>query len=493
MKAGGTIDASRSQGESGGPLPPWRPKPCRDGGLTEADGNTDTPDLSEAITGSGSLLPSSESDWGNAQWPSVNHLSSGLPPLRNHRAGTSPVRQRTNTLHARSTSPYLNPTHSSTVIGSTLPAKPSGHSYLDPTSGSFRSMAYETYHSGGPLRSTPDENARRPIIFGTTDAAYPPHAGTGRSSTSNASGPYSGYHSGTASRSGSLPPSRHGVEPSHAFGGGDYASGVPLGAVDAVAHRPNQPSRTSLTPLYAANGGHQPAEPSFHPSYADLLPSMAKMDLGRDAPAMSYPSVYDYTAMAVRGAHPVYGVNANVYRTGSAGYESNHRHGPAPTPQWNPRTSLVDPASHSPGRGDGLHLSSTTPPLGDYPRTPSSASFGSIGGVGPTALLERRLRSLQQQEQPAYLSGPSHPQPFRGSPYPQPGFDYGQPNLRLMNPLAPYWPGQPTGAYPPGRAIPRGPMADTPPTESLRSAVLEDFRSHHKGTKRYELKVSASA
>ena len=133
-----------------------------------------------------------------------------------------------------------------------------------------------------------------------------------------------------------------------------------------------------------------------------------------------------------------------------------------------------------------------TPPAGSEPyRVPSrGGAVGRPPTSGHSALLDKKLRGLQQEQQ-SYL----HPQangmmmrtePFQGQSTPHP-YDYSPQNGYRVNPIVPYVPLPGLTSRP---APPRGPSRDQDLGTNLRSPLLEEFRSNAKTSKRYELKVN---
>ncbi len=140
------------------------------------------------------------------------------------------------------------------------------------------------------------------------------------------------------------------------------------------------------------------------------------------------------------------------------------------------------------------HSTSATPDTGlDYLRTPSRGGPRSqIGPSGHPALLDRKLRGLQQEQQ-GFMPQQANTmmmanEIFRGQYAPH-AFQYNpQANFRI-NPLAPYLP---YSAIPQVPLAPRGQPRDVELGHHLRSPLLIDFRSNNKSSKRYELKVGVA-
>lgn len=109
-----------------------------------------------------------------------------------------------------------------------------------------------------------------------------------------------------------------------------------------------------------------------------------------------------------------------------------------------------------------------------------------------SSLLDKKLRGLQQQQQdfsipqinPLMVGN----EPFRAQ-FPLQSYDYSPHNGFRLNLLNSYLPTV-SGLYG-GRVTPRSTARDHDPAHSLRSPLLEEFRSNSKTSKRYELRVRA--
>ena len=455
--------------------------------------DTGASEQTEAVTGSGSLLPSSDADpWGrqkSTQWPLVSDMTSGLTNGRTSHTSTSPVRHRNSNQHTRSTSPYFSITQP-TAIGQGMTNKPANQSYLDPTSGSFKaSGAFESHYQGNPSRHNSDDAGRRPlnsIVFGSSDTGYPSQPAR---STSNASIGYSGYHTGVASRSGSIPPSRNGVDHVSQISG-DYSSlnaQSQFGLSEAASHRPTLSSHTST---FSINGNQRYPSQISPLQFGDLSTCLGKMDITKESPETSYSSYYELPQQVGNGnLNAISALNNGAYRGNQAAFGLDGRQG---TVNNQYRIQFGDHSAHSPNGSEvrrshdsPSYATNGSPPIGEHHRAPSNTSSrGSVSNV-QVAQLERKLRGLEQAQQ-QYLPPQISQIQFR-TPYTQ-AYEY-NPNMLRMNPLAQYYPLSAAGGYPTPRMIPRAPAIDTVAGESLRSTLLEEFRSNNKGPKRYELKV----
>ena len=491
---GNSNEANRPQGST------WpRSRNCSlPANMFLGDIDTSLSDHSEAIKGSGSLLSSSESDtWSrhqNSQWPSVTNISPGLAGVRNHHENTSPTRHRTsNAQQSRSDSPYFS-TNQPSAIGQIVSNKTLNQSYPDPPSGSFKNPgAIDPYQQSKVARQSSDSSDRRPlesIVFGNNEMAY-----SANRSISNASATYSGYNSSAASRSGSLPPSRHSIDPPSHYGlePSTNPQQIPYANPVPYLHRPDQLSRTST---YSTNGNSRYTDQAPTTQYNDLSTAMNKIDLGKENQESAYNSLYDYSQSALpSNVVTNYGMSNSGYRSNSVSVDLDHRQASTAAPSYHQHRGLLgDHHSHSPPSNDYHRRSHDSPiypqnsnsPLIDHKRASSIASVRSHVGTGQAALLERRLRGLQQEQQ-AYSMAPPNPLQHR-APFAHP-YDYSPQNMLRMNPFPQYYPVPVMNGYQGSRAVPRMPAIENNVGESLRSSLLEEFRTHSKGTKRYELKV----
>jgi mRNA-binding protein PUF3 len=103
-----------------------------------------------------------------------------------------------------------------------------------------------------------------------------------------------------------------------------------------------------------------------------------------------------------------------------------------------------------------------------------------VGGEGQTALLDRKLRGLQQDQDYSQVSGRvSFPGNYELSGYSNARLNSYSPYLQM-----PFGGGLSSGL---GQRVAH---RDPDPSQVVRSPLLEEFRTHNKSNKRYELKVS---
>ena len=434
---------------------------------------------SEEFTGSGSLLSSSESEgWarrGSLPWAQMTTGLNGMTNAQHGRNSASPARPRTNQ-HTRSNSPFSNGQVS--AIGSAN-GKPSRTAF-DPRSQSFNPSANVAAPS---FDGRQDEPARRPQQQQQQSLNFGAIGG-------NMAQPYSGYVSGSQSRSGSLPPSRHGNEPGTQLGDLTLTS-LQSSNADIFSHRPNQQSRNNF-PAPAIN---RLGDPTWGATLSDLAGDMDRLDIESDGASAMTSQGMPPSPGSMNG-----GFNAFSFsRNSSISYDSEMRG--APQQAFNQyRMGYGDRATHSPSGSETRHshdspvfFSGTPPVLEPFQRAPSNPSSRGNAAAGHynQVALERKLRNLAAEQQ-AYSTqstpAMSYRQPFYNS------YDVTPQAMARMNPNTQFYPNmQSMGGYAAhhnssGRAPPRGPSVDSSAGQSLRSPLLEEFRSS-KGNKRYELKV----
>ena len=466
----------------------------------------------EIITGSKSLLSPSESDGFNhrhGSWKSIEDASPSLSRVQTNTSGASPIRrQPSNQLlppsfpdGASASATYFSPTPGSTTISS----RSSQKNFLDPTSGSFVSGAFDAADVNRTSRHNSDEHNR----FAARKQAFDgSEIGLGMQSTrpsfnNNASG----YNSSAASRSGSIPPSRSDL---------DALARHPAELQNSHGFRFNNtsaPQRGNLSaqaPIYT-----MPTRPSGQ-RYADQLsPSRLNQMLGDLRISKENQSPYSNRSEApygtsphFRGAYPQEPVSDNneLWSRDEHAYQNVQ--------------DRFSPTGSGPGflasnqttrRGMGFGAQHVQPPQintarpnpnGSYPpgarypsayqpRAPASGGSNSPLLPGQAAALDGRLRGLQEQQQ-AYRLSRSSPIPYNNQlQFPQ-AYDFHSQSGVRMNQLNPYYQIGPVNQQVTASHIPRGPAGDHPAVQPVRSALLEEFRNNSKTNKRYELKVGIS-
>ncbi len=467
---------------------------------------------SEAITGSGSLLPSSESDnWTGrhaAPWKSLDNTSPGLPKPRSN---TSPIRRQNSNQAApppfadaaSGTSYFSMPT--TTPLNQGMPNKTSQSQFAGPASTSFVTPGtYDPSKLGRTSRHNSDEENRPPtksLAFGGIDSGL-----AFQTARHNYYNNPSGYTSSAASRSGSLPPSRNGISQSSRFVD-DTPRQTNPGIGLAPSHRSNLSAHGSMYPLQNNSHHQKSSAQSSSADLGNLVGDFNGVHLGRAGQNTYYAGYKDhqYASQDEASYHYSHQINAGgadeLWIAESDDYQATQE----PFPEGLPPGVMVSQDnlyrnapyggqySHSPSNSDarrGQHSpyysSNGTPSSGFQPRVPSRGSYNGTVTTGQAALLDRKLRGLQQEQQ-VYLPNQHNPLQFR-TPYSHP-YDFHPQHTLRMNPLAAYYPVPPMPNLLNNQPIPRGPAKDQDLGIGWRSALLEDFRGNSKTNKRYELKV----
>ena len=429
-------------------------------------------------------------------------------PARHRNKSRNAPPQASNDL-PRSTSPYFTVNHPA-AIGQGIGSKSPHKAFLDPTSGNFVApWGFESAGFGGFQRLNSDEESRRQvnaIAFGSNDAGLGMNSDRQGFSIDRV---YATAGSRTASTSGSLPPSRNGTEHIAQYGAlsqdKPQYSHFTQTSTFFPSHRPTHSARTSSFSSQANNHRHDDFSTQLHE--AELMSKFAKsrLDDGNEgysgvngAAQFSSQGSYDQDYVRQMSSNTA----ANVWGLGDSGYQNalesfpsnNGMRGESCAPQYNTYGSaqLADREFTSTGVSDYRRLhspyfsSSGTPPRGaDQNQPRSRTDVHNRVPLGQAAILETKLKGLQQEQQG--FSPQANPVQFRG-PFP-PSYDFNTQNGLRINPLTPYYPVAAVGGFP-GPMVPRGPARDHDVGQNLRSALLEEFRSNNKTSKRYELKVS---
>ncbi|KAF2471370.1 ARM repeat-containing protein [Lindgomyces ingoldianus] len=460
----------------------------------------------EGKTGSGSLVASSESDnWKPNRSPWGDNAT-GMPHARS--SGVSPARKRSiaqtqSQQYADSTSSAYFPVSRSAGLNQGPVAKPP-KPLLDPTSMNFSStrqvdpLVTNGFSSFGFGQS--DSNPQRSE---TTVGSWP-DAGSVHSPNDDrrsiTASEYFGPSSGTQSRSGSLPPSRHGAEPLQFAQNNDQYS------------RFTQPGPRQHSSFSHANGRAFPERSgSIQSDSLHLLSRMSIADQDMDTAMIAHkPSVSinglppAFTPSGNDSAFPrdTYGDSQSLARP----EDGNYAHTGSYTPDSYANGHLSDPNtqfrsfqfdSRSAPNGTGVRQSpfyshAHTPPVYDhlYP----SRNDQTLANGNNIALFQSKLQGYQQQQERRNYINPTqfHQQHFQHllatnqlrSPY---GYAYSIPNGMQLNGM------QPNLAMPaiPGMMnmieAPRAPRDHAQP-DGVVSKCLYDFKQNSKTSKRYELK-----
>ncbi|KAL8958182.1 MAG: hypothetical protein Q9193_004712 [Seirophora villosa] len=467
----------------------------------------------EALTGSGSLLSTSESDgWNGRQrtpWPSMDNTSSGVSTTGTRRSGTSPMRHQNSSQQPSQVLPDSSSTNS--PYFSITPAS-AHHSMLKTTQQQLPDLNNASYMSSRAFepngiqrqsRHNSDEDDRyaaRLLALGNHDpgVSIQPQRQQSQSSAS-------GFNSGAASRNGSIPPSRNRVS---RFGEDMQNTTHPHTA------GPSNTGQNAHFKLSAEAHAFSRFPNPQNQRFADLtnpgiMNSMtgdfAKMDVAKENHSShavygtSQSPTFTGQGLSPYDFPPQVGVNNtnaswDTDEHGYAEYQDRHaQNNSLPyLPQGPYRTSSLNPSyPQSPASSDGRRNSQSPYYSNDaassYALQHRSSLHGNVSGNVPSGqaqLLDRKLRGIQQ-EQHNYLLPQMNPMHFR-HPFPHP-YDFHPSHAMRANHLNQYYPVPPmSNLLPP--VVPRGPAKDQDSSHSTRSACLEEFRTNSKTNKRYELK-----
>lgn len=370
-----------------------------------------------------------------------------------------------------------------------------GHTPSNSTSKVYPNPASEPFSSANG----------EPTSFGTFMGFRHEDAG-GRRQLGSSSFGGNGVGSGFPPKATFVPGDRDGSRPDDVM---NRMSLPPFSQADSTSG----PNRTSYTHLarnstsFASPRPVHSAHPSFHsetqafePRFAngqmDLNTGLAKLDLSdhnllaqQNSQRPNFVPYPSYDPSYNRLKSPIAGDEASVSQAppyapdGAAELPLGY---PAGVPRLGDRDS-TSPNGYNRGMNAAFYSAGGTTPVTATPyRTSSGNRLSNHASEGQAALLDRKLRGVQQQEPEFVLPAGRHPMQTRlhFPAYELPGF--GAP------PIAPFpglYPMAPFNNLGPTTIVPRGPHREHDSSQVVRSALLEEFRSNNKGNKRYELKV----
>ena len=460
------------------------------------------------MTGSKSLLPSSESDSFIARhgsWNSMDDTSPNLSRVHTNHSNTSPIsRQHSNHLIPQAfpesnsgNSPYFSMQQPSTSISS----RSSQKSYLDPTSGSFvASAGFDSNNTSRTSRHNSEEEnryAQRKIAFEGNDAGF---SMQNTRPSFNSNNNISGYNSSAASRSGSIPPSRGDTE--YAMNStrsrGDITNSQYLrNATSNTSSVPNRPNVSAQAPPYTIPAG------TSRPKYQGQLSPMQlnhlmgdfdKLNLGQENQQPGSSTQRD----APNGSafHLVNGMNglpqdfvpngSDVWNSRDDGGFQSHQDqfssavsgsgSMMSQPGSHRAMAVASRYSHSPSNSDARHSHHHSPFYSNAGTPPPYQQRGpGRGGYTnnvSSASLDRRLRGLQQEQQ-GYIAPPPNFVQFRNQyPHMNPYELYPRSGLP-MNQLHSYYPMPPAPNLLAAPNVPRGPARDH---DVDQSQLMREFK-----------------
>lgn len=287
---------------------------------------------------------------------------------------------------------------------------------------------------------------------------------------------------GSASRDGSMPPSRTSDSGLSASGLSFGNSNQPFGSIGHTPRSSIHSQRASISNLPASFNA-----PRFldNQSESELREKLAGMSFVDGEPVN--------TQISYSPSHPSYSQNFQSNGSlwndvgnakGSQNFDNHSGH------SFSEQSYLA--------KGHRFDRGSVSPAGSDHHRGLGSPKYYSAAATPPTASeqiyrpgsrepraqpteLDRRLQNIQYAQH--YMYSP----PFQGQ-YP-PQYEYGPPSFRHS--AVPYGYPIQLSPYAPVQGIPTRPAKDQDVGVGVRSVLLEEFRSNSKSNKRYELKVSS--
>ena len=475
------------------------------------------------VTGSKSLLPSSESDGfisRHGSWKSIDDTSPSLSRVHTNHSNTSPISRQHSSQMIPQGFPESNSANSSYFSiqqpSASISGRSSQKSFLDPTSGSFvASGAFDSNNVSRTSRQNSDEEnryAQRKIAFEGTDTGLSMQPARPPFNNNN----MSGYNSSAASRSGSMPPSRGDAEynMNSARPRGDITHNQYLRSntsnTSTIPHRPNLSAQappylnTGSTPRQKYSGQLSPTQVNH------MMGDFDKLNLGQENQQPGLAAQRDTSngssfqfINGMNGFPQDFVPNGNdVWNSrDDGGYQSHQDQFSPPASGSGSMISqsnnhramaLASRYSHSPSNSDARHShhhspfysnAGTPPPY--QQRAPARGGYNNTNVS--TAVLDRRLRGLQQEQQGYMVPPPSFAQFRNQYPHLNPYEFYPRSGLP-MNQLHSYYPMPPAPNLLTAPNVPRGPARDH---DVDQSQLMRDFKdTMNKPNKRVgELKV----
>ncbi|KAI4099754.1 MAG: hypothetical protein L6R37_005823 [Teloschistes peruensis] len=466
--------------------------------------------VNEALTGSGSLLSTSESDtWAGRHrppWQSVDNNSPGISGGNTRRTGTSPMRRQSS--NQSSQQPFGNPSTipnyfplPSTSSNQGLPQGPQQH-LSDPDAGVFGTVRdVELNGFSRSSRHNSDENERLAagtFGFGNNDVGFsiqPQRQNSHHNTT--------GLNSNVASRSGSIPPSRNGLDPASQFDrdpqslnyahvNGSTGSGQTNHSKLSAQALAFQRSSNAYNHRFGDSTG--PTDPNNMTAHFGMLDIAKENQSPPNGYGLQIGSAYHERLLPYElsqqgnfgNAEPAWDADEKLYPPYGDPYVQNMAL-PLSSYRQSPFSSGFP---HSPGSSEGrrnppssYYPSNSSSPYPAQPRTTSRNSLSSNTPASQSLIADRKFRGAQHEQQ-GFLPSHAAQVQYRHA-FPNP-YDFHPQQALRMN-INPYYPvPQIANLLPP--AAPRGPAKDQDTAHSTRSACLEEFRSNSKTNKRYELK-----
>ena len=450
-----------------------------------SDSFTDRP------SGSGALAASSEADtWAprtNGPWNSTRDTTSPPQPSHSHshsyshsHSGNTPPSLSRATIPTGTAQNLLEIQNSYSQSRSAIGqgagfSRPQPKSGLDPASGSFK-------FSQKPAFGFEDkENSESAFDMDSSSQSFRPDQIASQNAGFLAVG-------GTASRDGSMPPSRA-SDSARSGNGLSFGNSNPTFG-GSINHTPRSSINHSQRASFSGLPGSRFLD--VNNSDAELRDKFAGMGFSADGETSNAPQSNHYSPGPPTYTQAYQPNGSTMWNDagsakGSQHFDSHQNHAFADQSYISKGHRFTERGSISPAGSDhhrGLsspkyYSSTATPPTGSE-QIYRPGSRGPRAQPGPSEL-DRRLQSLQYAQ---YM----YSAPFQGQ-YPPQAYDYVPQNFRQG--AVPYGFAIPIATYPQAQPIPTRPAKDHDVGVGVRSVLLEEFRSNSKSNKRYELKVSA--
>ncbi|KAJ8105436.1 hypothetical protein OPT61_g10178 [Boeremia exigua] len=459
-----------------------------------------TADVAEPKTGSGSLLSSSESEWRQSRpshvWGDNSHIrSSGVSPARKRSVaqGQNPTQfgESPSSLFPVSRTASVNHGQAARAL------KP----LLDPTSSNFTSRNVDSLTNGfssfgfGQAELSP-QRADNSVSSWPDAAVHSPI--DDRRSVSGSD--HYGTTSGAPSRSGSLPPSRHGAD----SGFNPYA--------DSFA-RLSQPGARQTSSLSHANPrAFQDRNGSIHSESLQLAQAQMKLDQEQEPRLGAHRSSFSINAFtpaftpagqALNDPRDLYQDSHLPLQPESQGYRSSGTYTPDSFSNGQIGDANVQfrsvnydtrsaPNGNAASRQTPFYSHAHTPPVHDY-LNPNYRGEQGLNHPNNIALVQNKLAGYQVQQErrnvapPQYYQQYQHMLPINQLRNPQ-AYQYAMPNGMPITALPPHMTMVQMAPMMPVLEAPRGPrMQQAADNIGAMSLVLDSFKKESKQNKRWEL------
>jgi mRNA-binding protein PUF3 len=487
-------DGSRTRGTH-------EPQQCVNVSAQNANTTTDSnalagasADIADSKTGSSSLLSSSESGWRQSR-PSQPAQSAWGNSAQMRNAAVSPVRRRSVAQDQNATQFGENPSSLFSVSRTasvnhgqgTRALKP----LLDPTSNNFTSRNVESLSNGFSnfsLGSAELSPQRADNAFIWPEAAVHSPIDDRRSVTGS---DHYGTTSGAPSRSGSLPPSRHGAE----GGVNPYA--------DSFARLSQSGARQTQALSYANSRPFQERNGSIHSESLQLQEQEPRLGAHRSSfsinaftpvftpagQALNDPREYQDVQIAVQPELQSFRGNGTYTPDSFTNGQVND-----PNVQFRPVTyeNRSAPNGNTAVKQSPFYSHANTPPVHDY-LNPTYRGEQGLNHPTNIALVQNKLAGYQIQQErrnvapPQYYQQYPHMLPMNQMRNPQ-AYQYAMPNGMPMTALPPHMTMVQMAPMMPVLEAPRGPrMQHTADNIGAMSLVLDSFKKESKQNKRWEL------